>query len=258
MGDVHADFGFVRRCIDRAQLSGCDALVALGDWGAHWQALWSQSFTASVREALEDSPVPLYWCRGNHDNAAYLSALVEDHGDDKPIEITSNYYYLPDGLRWQLGSSTIGVLGGEFSVDWRGRTPYVSWWPEELPSAVAVERLGTERVDLLLTHGPPELPDDFVSGWELPPQDQDKQDVARILIRKALRQTRPTNMAHGHLHRRYRDTFIHYGDDEVVHETQVIGLSNGDARPFSDAVVVYNLDTNSFLLPTPAVLDVSF
>jgi hypothetical protein len=74
-----------------------------------------------------------------------------------------------------------------------------------------VERLGTEPLDILVTHDHPggiDLP----TGFSLRPTDQAVSDEQRLLLREAVDQTNPRLVLHGHWH--YRHTALLQRDNQ--------------------------------------------
>jgi hypothetical protein len=113
------------------------------------------------------------------------------------------------------------------------RRPGWTWWATEDITRDEMERLGTDKLDVLCTHEAPEgvcQPD--VDMASLPVQFlQEEADsrACRRLVEEARRRTRPALLLHGHHHLRYRRRM---GADHV--ETVVDGLgcdedANGDA-----------------------------
>ena len=124
-GDMHADLDS-ERYEHIQQLKSNDILIVLGDFGYTWN-----------REILERYNVP---CKtlvvdGNHDNFTYLdSCAVEDTYGSKVQVIKENVYRLLTGSIYNIEGYKFFVFGGASSIDKAWRTPYKSWWPEEIPS----------------------------------------------------------------------------------------------------------------------------
>jgi hypothetical protein len=96
-----------------------------------------------------------------------------------------------------------------------------------------VERLGTDKLDVLCTHEAPEgVRHPAIDMVSLPIrllQEEVDSRTCRRLVEQARRNTKPVLLLHGHHHLRYR---AHMGLDDV--ETTVDGLgcdldANGDA-----------------------------
>lgn len=236
VGDVHGDLPFMRRVVEYAQEWTIDLIIQLGDFGAYWPG--GERFTRGLWELSET--MPIYFLRGNHDNATFLDACVVEHGWENPITLKNQLTFLPDGCRFELGGKQFGVLGGGFSIDWRIRTPEVNWWPQiEMAEAEDLDRLGKERLDVLLTHDSPERLDHL--AHQLGPFDEENCELTKRVIRDGIRATKPYRLFHGHWHHRYEDAFYYYDAAGNSSITRVMGLACND-DPLKDAIVA--IDTS--------------
>jgi hypothetical protein len=201
-GDTHGNRGWVEHVCVTAAAHGCELIIQLGDFGFDPKSDSGTRFLNAVSESCEQHGVELWWLDGNHENHFELAQMVAEQTEPEPIWIRPHLWYLPRGTRLHLAGRTLGVLGGAFSVDWRQRTIGTSWWPNEVPTEADVELLGTEPLDVLLTHDIP-TGIHISSSWRLPPDDQVRADAVRVLIRNAMEATGPAMLLHGHWHHRH-------------------------------------------------------
>jgi hypothetical protein len=130
------------------------------------------------------------------------TSLAELEHGHFPVHVAECVTYLPRGTRLDLGGRTFGFLGGAFSVDWRDRSASIDWWQDEVTDTDDVVRLGTERLDVLITHDAP-AGIDLLSSWRLPAEDQVRADDVRALVAQATVSTSPQLLVHGHWHHGY-------------------------------------------------------
>ena len=228
----------MQRVISRAKLTGADYVIQLGDFGI-WPKMQPNKdtgrhdmvldpFAEKVSDLAVKHEIPVYFIAGNHEWHPWLQEQEDKFGWKDPIEIFPNLFYLPNGCTFDIGGRTFGVLGGAHSVDWRYRVPGRSWWETEMPTPEEVGRLGTMPLDVLLTHDSPEQLSIY-QGFRLPIGDEDKNEVVRQLIRKAIRHTKPKVLLHGHHHVSYTNAYFWFdsSDDELKERTtQVFGLAH--------------------------------
>ena len=152
-GDMHAALDDRRRKFI-SKLDPSDILIVLGDFGYTWTPLRLQGYKAPCMTLLVD---------GNHDNFSYLDAcLDEDMFGSTVKKVKDNVYRLMTGNIYEINGLKFFVFGGALSIDKEQRIPYVSWWPEEVPSKRVVDKaLDTlhargGEVDFMLSHTCPE------------------------------------------------------------------------------------------------------
>ncbi len=243
LGDIHGNVDFLRRAVTTAGEAGCRTILQLGDFGALWPG--SRGFFRSIDETLHYAGIDkLVFIDGNHEG--FTSDDVSFYGpgdssltgglaraesaaerDEYGFRILSEHVtWAPRGHRWTWSGVRFGALGGAFSVDWRWRVPGRSWWPDhEIPTDADVERLGTDPLDVLVSHDIPRgVPLERISTFRLNSGDQANADRPREVVRAALEATRPRLVLHGHWHWRH-GTDLHWTDaDGQTHVTRVEGL----------------------------------
>lgn len=243
LGDIHGNLPFLQRAAHVAADAGCRVILQLGDLGALWPG--SRTWLAAADRILRLTGLEyLVYVEGNHDGFTSDDVTFPDrHGravtgglarakhaaarDDAGFCVLSNRIrWAPRGHRWTWNDVRFGALGGAFSVDWRRRTPGWTWWPDhERPTETDLDRLGTDALDVLVTHDSPTGIDlDVISDLRLPAADQARADEPRQIIRAAVEATGPTLMLHGHWHWRY-GTDLHWTDTTGADRiTRVEGL----------------------------------
>lgn len=133
LGDIHGNMNILRNA--RSLIPSDIPLVQVGDFGAGFVFIpkW-----VSPEENI-------WFIRGNHDSPDVCRA--------HPAWISDGSY--ADGIMY---------VGGAWSIDWRGRTPGVSWWfDEELSDqdmTIIKEAYGKVKPSIMVTH---DLPAGFMT-----------------------------------------------------------------------------------------------
>jgi predicted phosphodiesterase len=199
-GDTHADSRWIGYLCAVARGQGCPLIVQVGDFGYFPSYRVGRAFLDAAEHAGAEHDVHIAFIDGNHDDH---HRLARRRGDGRaPAGVSAHVTHLPRGLRLDIGGRRFGFLGGAFSVDWRYRTEGRTWWPGETIEPADVERLGTDPLDVLVTHDAP-AGIDLPSTWRLPPEDEARGLAQRTLVRRALDATTPRLAVHGHWHRRH-------------------------------------------------------
>lgn len=177
VGDVHGNTVFMRSAIERASSRGINTMLQVGDFGYWPHTKSGVNFLNDVERFGAEHNVTVWWIDGNHENHEWLG--LKDRLEDETVAISEHCRYLPRGHRWEWEGVRFGALGGAFSIDWRVCVPMVSWWPQEVVHLRDVDRLGSDPLDVLVTHDHPagfDLPTDF----SLRPADQAVSDEQRF------------------------------------------------------------------------------
>lgn len=251
-GDWHGNTDFAVSSILRAKIDALGtpvtAILQLGDFGL-WPGSAGEAYLEEVAKAAQTVKLPVYWVAGNHEWWDEIDRWTHRYGYDEPIQLAEYLYYLPNGCRFTLNGIKFGALGGAFSVDYAYRTPWVSWWPQECPTPRDLDRLGTDPLDILLTHDGPEK---LQSDWVLRPNDEAKCDSVRYLIREAIRRTNPRRLYHGHWHQYWAGWFQWFTDEHGVetaprsHQCWVTALAH-DGDSFDNAAKIQTIYPNENL-----------
>lgn len=164
-GDTHGkinidkvEFFFEYRAGD--EVTKDDYLIILGDAGVCWDGGIKDS---EVQELLHNLPCTVLWLDGNHENFDEIGKYpVEEWHGGKVQFIREDIIHLMRGQIYEIEGKSFFTFGGGNSIDKRMRIPYVSWWPEEMPSEEEYEEglRNLEKadwtVDYVLTHTCPE------------------------------------------------------------------------------------------------------
>lgn len=129
-GDIHADLENDNRREIFKSFKEDDILIVLGDFGYSWnlatEKIW-QSY---------NWPFTTVSVLGNHENYSriYETYQKEEIFGDVAYKICDRTYYLKNGGMYTIDGKKFFAFGGALSIDKAYRTPYLSWWPEEIPS----------------------------------------------------------------------------------------------------------------------------
>ena len=236
LGDVHGSIPWTLRILTVVRERGADVVLQLGDYGFWTDGPSTRKFLRRVEQRLTDLDLPLFWLDGNHEDHRRLNALpVDDVTGLRPI--SAHVHHLPRGYRWRWDGLTWLALGGATSLDRQWRVEGKSYWPEEAITEEQAETTITAGpADVMLCHDAPAgatVPGlGRPSDW--PPDDVDRANAHRALIRRVVDAVRPSQLWHGHMHVRYDDVLRHR--DGTI--TAVHGLSENDSWVDGNLVIV--------------------
>ena len=149
-GDTHGDY---TRINDKklSHLGKDDYLIISGDFGFVFAADEKGIRKENKRlDEMEKLNFNIIFLEGNHDNYLRICSFPEvEKFANKCHKIRNNIYHLERGRAYTIQGKKFFVLGGAASMDIYKRTPYISWWKEELPSKQEYER----AVETLKEHG---------------------------------------------------------------------------------------------------------
>jgi len=227
-GDSHGNTGFIYEMLARAKERGINRVVELGDFGI-WPGQSGGDFRRKVDRRAGRLGITLYAMAGNHDDCDQIDGFeAENRRDEDGMAVLGDgLRWISRGHRWQWSGVRFGSLGGAFSVDWKSRTPGVDWWPdaEEVQKA-DLEKLGTDRLDVLCCHDAPSgaTPNTELDGW---PKNDEQSRVSQHRLRVAVEATRPALVLHGHWHVRHSTTLRL---NSAEHTVRVEGLASDQER----------------------------
>lgn len=164
------------------------------------------------------APRPIYFIRGNHEDQLFLMnheriqmALYPEDYWSRTIEISPNFFYIPDGHVVDIGGVRFAAWGGNFAyLTWKNRMKY---WDSRRQgrrlnhmTVDVYERLLEGGYEVLLTHDAPlgsgvvgamgvELPEDEMTGGGCQP------------IRTLIDVVRPRFALSGHWHEYHKNVF---------------------------------------------------
>jgi len=162
-GDTHNEDLVHLAAIDftNKNLTKEDFVIVLGDFGLLWNAEEDELEKSNIKILNERKFITL-WLDGNHENFYRINRLpTKDFAGGKVGVISDSILHLKRGEVYELQGKKFFVFGGGYSIDKAWRTPYISWWPEELPN-VAEYKNGLDNLekhnwkfDYILTHDAP-------------------------------------------------------------------------------------------------------
>jgi predicted phosphodiesterase len=162
-GDTHGGVDMAKLDDDhfKAQfkLSKADYVIIAGDFGFIWQNNEKQKEWLSI---FRDLPYTTLFIDGNHENFDLLRSYPEEEWSGGRIHrIHDSLFHLQRGQVFSIGGKTIFTFGGGKSTDRAFRRPYISWWPDEMPSSAEYQEglRNLERcnwkTDYVVTHAGP-------------------------------------------------------------------------------------------------------
>lgn len=167
-GDIHGDISRINVKRFRYHWGENDFVIIAGDCGL----LWDNKPTPkelSLYNWLANQQFTTLFVDGNHENFTRIKALpVVDYMGGKAHKINDKFYHLMRGEVYTIQDKKIFTFGGGTSIDKDLRTPFVSWWPDEIFSEEEkqnaynnLEKVNYE-VDYVITHaGPKSVMSDF-------------------------------------------------------------------------------------------------
>lgn len=162
-GDIHGSIDIRklgRRHFDPDGLTRNDYVIILGDFGLVWHDPPSGKERYWL-DWLEERPWTTLFIDGNHENFDLLGAYETEpwHGG-QVRRVREHVMHLARAEVFEIGGHSFFTMGGAYSTDKQWRTPFKTWWPQEVPNeevrALAdakVAEMG--EVDYVLTHCPP-------------------------------------------------------------------------------------------------------
>jgi predicted phosphodiesterase len=162
-GDTHGGLDFEKldhgHFKEQSDLTKDDYVIVAGDFGFIWQGNEQQR---RLLDLLDELSFSILFVDGNHENFELLNAYPLETWNGGAVHvINDSVIHLTRGQVFTLQGSTVFTFGGGYSMDKMWRKPYVSWWPEEMPSA-AHYREGIRnleqcnwQVDYVITHEGP-------------------------------------------------------------------------------------------------------
>lgn len=155
-----------------------DALIVLGDFGYTWNKQILNTYNYEV---------PTFTVDGNHDNFTILNSCPSASmlGGEVGV-IKDKVYRLKTGEVYDFLGIKAFVFGGALSIDKALRTPYKSWWPEEIPTRNdykrALENLEKANwdIDIFLAHTCPEDVSDYLFRYPYKVTDPTEKMLSQL------------------------------------------------------------------------------
>ena len=155
-GDTHGDVDYEKLlALKEKNLSYDDYLIICGDAAICWSFMDLPHFL----KLYNDIGCTILFVDGNHENFAMLNcySLVEYHGA-LMHRIDEHIFHILRGEILTLENKTFLCIGGAVSIDKMFRTPYKSWWPEEVITNHDIDNAlnnlakVNNKVDYVITH----------------------------------------------------------------------------------------------------------
>lgn len=167
-GDTHGEHGrfeYKGSAIERT-LTEKDKLIVCGDFG---YIFMNTEEERQFLKYLAEKPYQILFVDGNHENFNVINEFpVEEwcggkvHIIERDAEGTPKIIHLMRGQVFTIEGKKVFTFGGAYSKDQYMRTPYYSWWPQEMPTddemKEAIQNLEAHHyeVDYIITHAAPE------------------------------------------------------------------------------------------------------
>jgi len=178
VGDLHGEFGFLPNILK--DVPNDATIVQVGDFGVY-RSLRNE--WEKVLPQLDRFKNPIYFIDGNHEEFP----IFYDVDTTVPRNIWPKLTWIPRGTVMEINGLRVGFMGGAASPDKALRKEGMDWWPQEAISYGEFERMVSHsKVDLLVTHSPPESivkqyfrhPAFQYPAWKLSPKWRDWSAVA--------------------------------------------------------------------------------
>lgn len=200
----HTNAYHAKKVIEYGKRVGADGIVHVGDLGYNYNVGPSggYAFEKPLRKSLEENDMFMVWVDGNHENHEWLRNLpVREDGFVKTGS-SNRIFWAPRGHRWTWLNVKFGALGGAFSINKKVlREGITQFSGLEQVKVDDVEKLGNEKLDVLLTHDVPiNVP--MHSSLRLSELLEIEAGLSRELIQKAVDNTQPDHLFAGHWHKR--------------------------------------------------------
>ncbi len=229
-GDWHGNRDWAARCFEVAAAHRVDVVLQLGDFG-----LWpgrEDAWLDHVDHHAKEAATTLVWIDGNHENHAALDEWRSGADRDGLVTMRDRVRWAPRGARWEWAGRSFGALGGAVSIDRFLRKEGINWWPQEATTQDDVDRLGDERLDVLLTHAAPTTGAPPAQRLPLPESILADLRQVRDLLDQAVARTAPRLVVHGHYHLRLHAR---------LGQRTVEGLAHDKSSP-EEALALLDLD----------------
>lgn len=217
-GDWHGNRHWATTSIRRAHEVGADFIVHVGDFGYNFDRASKDEyvFNAPVQKALKKYDMNIVWIDGNHDNHAWLNGLPARPDGFVQTGSGGRVFWAPRGHRWNWSGFKFGALGGAFSVNASVLTEGLSIFAElEDVKQEDVDRLGTGKLDVLLTHDIPfGVP--VHKFFTITDSREDSAVATRKKILEAVNNTRPEYVFSGHWHQRLQHDLVRDSDSGIT------------------------------------------
>ena len=175
-GDLHGSSQQLFDREERMQLGEGDTLIVAGDFGFLFRNDFAEKL---ILDVLSYKAYTICFVDGNHENfpAIYKYPVIEDWNGGKVHKIRENIFHLQRGQIFEIEGKKIFTFGGALSTDRFFHEKDVSYWDEEIPSAVEIQegkrnyKKHNYSVDYIITHT---LPSSVKTLMGFPPKETDE------------------------------------------------------------------------------------
>lgn len=225
-GDWHGNLGWVLPVLKNFKNHGIQHIVQVGDFGFIWGGADTATGLRKLIRDLERNDQYVYVVLGNHEDYARVDATPENE-DGTRFYRSERIILLPRGFRGVIGGKTFVALGGANSIDFEGRTEWVSWWRGESITLGDVYRtVEGGHADIMFTHDAPAgvtMPyDELGGGWSAKAIRYSNE--GREMLRTAVDAVKPEILIHGH-HHIYQDVVTVLNDGLEDYAFRSVGLA---------------------------------
>ena len=159
-GDTHGDIDIhklnTKKWPEQRTLDKDDYLIILGDAGVVWDGARQDNY---IQKWYKQKNFTTLFVDGNHENFDLLNnyPVIEKFGG-KVQQINTSLFHLMRGEIYTICGKTFFVMGGAESHDKQFRTPFITWWPQEIPDCMDMEyglsnlEKVDNKVDFILSH----------------------------------------------------------------------------------------------------------
>ena len=197
-GDWHGSIACIRTIERTITEHNIDTIVHVGDFGYYPHSKPHQRFLYALVRELDRLGVRLYFVDGNHEDHISLGNLART--DEGIARVAGPIWHLGRGVRWEWCGVRFGALGGAGNVV---GTPE----PGEAIREHDIEVLGTPSLNVLVSHEAPAgtdlvgAPEEQLDAYSLAEAKKGQDRMLRAVV-----QTTPQLLIHGHWHQRRSQT----------------------------------------------------
>lgn len=158
-GDTHGDIDFKKLTMPFLEkLTKEDYVIIAGDCGV----LFDEKNKIEMIKKYSSLSFTILFVDGNHENFDLLNSYqIEEWHGGKVHKLSEKLIHLMRGQVFDIEGLKFFTFGGGLSIDKKYRTPYKTWWPEEMPTNKELNEalVNLEKydftVDYVITHDCP-------------------------------------------------------------------------------------------------------
>lgn len=230
LGDTHGNIPNMMKAYKYAIDNSCDAIIQVGDFGYGFPE--HDKFEHQHKQISR--PIPFYFIKGNHDNPEALAQYKEI------TELYHNFFFIPNGVKFEIDNVSFVAYGGAFSIDKMYRTERIDYWrDEEISLTEVAESKNIGSVDVIISHDAP-LNSNLDDYMDLIPITEALGN--RHKLQAIVENIKPKLLIHGHYHNK-QICSCNYSDGDIVTYFPSIALGF-DKSSIADQC--YILDTEEF------------